>query len=84
MAVQNPTTPHSYWVGMKDKAAKNLAGLTKKSVPETEMEAKKLVACAMKYGNYEDAACAIGEYCEWIMGHLMLKMHNHSTATVGA
>ena len=80
MAMQTGTT-HSYWVGMKHKAGENLAGITHHDVPETEDEAKAMVSYAMKHGTYQDAACAIGEYCEWIMSHLMLEMRD---ATVGA
>lgn len=65
---------HDYWHEMKVKAAKNIAARAGKvCVPETEDEAKNMLACAMRHGTYEDAADAIGEYAEWAAAHLMLQ-----------
>lgn len=75
-------TANAYWHEMKNKAARNIAKrINKDAAPASEEEAKHMLACAMKKGTYEDAADAIGEYAEWAVAYLMLKMHD---ATVGA
>lgn len=75
-------TANAYWHEMKSKAASSIAARAKKDHPPmSEDEAKRMLACAMKHGTYEDAADAIGEYAEWAVAYLMLKMHD---ATVGA
>lgn len=75
-------TAHAFWHEMKMKAATKIAERAKKHHPPmSEEEAKQMLACAMKNGTYETAADAIGEYAEWAVAYLMLKMHE---ANVGA
>ena len=63
-----------YWHEMKVKAAKSIAARAGKAQsPETEEEAKRMLACAMRHGTYEEAADAIGEYAEWAAACLMLR-----------
>lgn len=72
----------TYWHGMKDKAERNLAAVTGMAdAPLDEAGAKSALARAMRHGTYAEAADAIGEYAEWAVANLMLRMHD---ATVGA
>lgn len=69
-------TATAYWHEMKNKAASNIAALANEDrAPTSEEEAKRMLACAMRHGTYDEASNAIGEYVEWITSHLMLKMH---------
>lgn len=64
---------HSHWASEKEKAAMNLAKLTHKHMPQSEDDIKSLLAYAMKYGSYEEAAEAVVEAAEWEVAYHMCK-----------
>lgn len=66
-------TKQEYWSAMFDRASSNLSKVAEDHIPETEHEAKELLADVLKHGTCKEAAEAIVETIEFMMAHHALK-----------
>lgn len=69
------TNTHEYWQEMKDKAAANIAHVTKWNKPADEEGVKAHVAHVMKFGNCHEKAEVLVEAFEYMLSCHMLKAH---------
>lgn len=70
-------TEHEYWKWMKDKAAKELAEITKHPKPEDEGGVKHHLAMVMMRGDCDEKAEALFESMEWGFSNLMCNLYAH-------
>lgn len=70
-------TEHEYWKWMKEKAAHELAEISKHPMPEDEGGVKHHLALVMKHGDCDDKAEALVESMEWTFANLMCNLMAH-------
>lgn len=66
-----------YWKHMKDKAAEEIAEITKHPKPEDEGGVKHHLAMVMMHGDCNDKAEAFVEAIEWCLSNLMCNLLAH-------
>lgn len=70
-------TEHEYWKWMKEKAAHELAEITKQPMPEDEGGVKHHLSMIMRRGDCDEKAEALVESMEWTFANLMCNLMSH-------